>query len=139
LLVPVASEALAALNWSVSGWLERNLTGLPAICAYRIVHLTGGTVTKAAFAGTASGVTLTSDAAGFATLRFIRKAFFGEELLLAGSKGEFLSAIFADDGLVVVHLIPHIKYCAVQICTTHLSLYSTIYKKSIIPVYGGRS
>jgi hypothetical protein len=108
LLVPVASEAIAALNRSVSGWLERNLTGLPAICAYRIVHLTGCIVTVAAIAGTAIGVTLTSNPAGLATLRFIRKAFFGEKFLLVGSKGEFLSAIFADDGLVVVHLIPHL-------------------------------
>ncbi|HWP22017.1 MAG TPA: hypothetical protein VN417_04660 [Candidatus Cryosericum sp.] len=107
LLIPVASEAIAAFNRSVGGWLERNLTGLPALCANRIVHLTGCIVTVAAIAGTAIGVTLTSNPAGLAALRFIRKAFFGEKFLLVGSKGEFLSAIFADDGLVAVHLIPH--------------------------------
>ena len=107
MLVPVASEAIAALNRSVSGWLERNLTGFPAICAYRIIHLARCSVAVSAIAGTASGCALTSDAAGFATLRFIRETLFGEKFLLVGSKGEFLSAIFADDGLVVVHLIPH--------------------------------
>ena len=108
LLVPVASEAIAALNRSVCGWLERNLTGLPAICANRIVHLARRSVTVAAIAGTATPwCALTSDTAGFATLWFVRKAFFGEKYLLVGSKGEFLPAIFADDGLVVVHLIPH--------------------------------
>ena len=107
--LPVASEAIAALNRSVSGWLERNLTGLPAICAYRIVHLARCSVTVSAIAGTATPwCALTSDTAGFAALRFVRKAFFGEKFLLVGSKGEFLSAIFADDGLVVVHLIPHL-------------------------------
>ncbi len=99
---PVASEAIAAEDWSVGTWLERNLTGFSALRTYRIVHLAGF-----AISGTASGVTLTSVPAGLAALRFIGKAFFGEKFLLIGSKGKFLSAIFADDGLVAVHLIPH--------------------------------
>ena len=110
--LPVVSEAIATHDRTVGAGLEGNLTGLSALCAYRIVHLTGGTVTEAAVAGTAAGVVFTSDAAGFAALWFVRKTFFGEKLLFVGSKGEFCSAIFADDGLVVVHLIPHIKYCA---------------------------
>ena len=106
--LPVASEAIAAHDRTVGAGLERNLTGFSALCANRIVHLAGCIVAVSAIAGTASGCALTSDAAGFATLRFVRKTFFGEKLLLVGSKGEFLSAIFADDGLVVVHLIPHL-------------------------------
>jgi hypothetical protein len=107
LKLPVASETIAAHDRTVGAGLEWDLAGLPARCAYRIVHLAGCIVTVAAIAGTAIGVTLTCNPAGFATLRFIRKAFLGEKLLFVGSKGEFLSAIFADDGLVVVHLIPH--------------------------------
>jgi len=122
LKLPVASEAIAAHDRTVGAGLERNLAGSPARCANRIVHLAGGVVTVTAIAGTAIGVTLASNPAGFAALRLICKAFFGEKLLLVGSKGEFLSAIFADDGLVVVHLIPHLKYCAMQICTTQLPL-----------------
>jgi hypothetical protein len=105
--LPVTSEAIAAHDRTVGAGLEWNLTGLPTLCANRIVHLAGGIVTVSAVAGTAIGVSFTSNPAGFATLRFIRKAFLGEKLLFGGSKGEFLSAIFADDGLVVVHLIPH--------------------------------
>ena len=106
--LPVASEAIAAHDRTVGAGLEWNLTGFPTLCANRIVHLAGCIVTVAAVAGTTIGVTLTSNPAGFATLRFICKAFFGEKLLLVGSEGEFLSAIFADDSLVVVHLIPHL-------------------------------
>jgi hypothetical protein len=118
LLVPVASEAIAALNRSVSGWLEWNLTGLTTVCANCVEHLA-----RCSVAGTAAGVTLTSNPAGFATLRFIRKALFGVKLLLAGSKGEFLAAIFAGNGLVVVHLIPHIKYCVALVNTTQMLIY----------------
>ena len=107
LKLPVASETIAAHDRTVGAGLERNLTGFSALCANRIVHLAGCIVTVTAVAGTAIGVTLTGNPAGFATLRFIRKAFLGEKLLFVGSEGEFLSAIFADDGLVVVHLIPH--------------------------------
>ena len=108
LKLPVTSEAIAAHDRTVGTGLERNLTGPATLCTNRIVHLAGCIITVAAVAGTAIGVTLTSDAAGFAALRFIREAFLGEKLLFVGCEGEFLSAIFADDGLVVVHLIPHL-------------------------------
>ena len=93
--LPVVSEAVTAHDRTVGAGLERNLTGLTAICAYRIVHLTGRIVTVAAIAGTAAGVILTSDTAGFATLRFVCKALFGEKLLFVDSEDEFCSAIFA--------------------------------------------
>ena len=110
--LPVVSEAVTAHDRTVGAGLEGNLAGLAAFRANCVIHLARRSVTVAAIAGTASGCALTSDTAGFAALRFVRKAFFGEKFLLVGSKGEFLSAIFADDGLVVVHLLPHIKYCA---------------------------
>ena len=103
LKLPVASEAIAAQDRSVGTGLEGNLAGLAAFRANCVIHLARRSVTVAAIAGTASGCAFTSDAAVFATLRFVRKTFFGEKFLLVGSKGEFLSAIFADDGLVAVH------------------------------------
>ena len=107
LKLPVAFETIAAQDGSVGSRLERYLAGPPAFCTYCVIHLTRCVVAVSAVTGTASGVAFTSNTAGFATLWFVRKAFFGEKFLLVGSKGEFLSAIFADDGLVVVHLIPH--------------------------------
>lgn len=123
LKLPVASEAIAAQDGSVGTWLERHLARFTTVCTNCVIHLTRCVVAVAAIAGTASGCALTSDAARFATLRFVRKTFFGEKLLLVGSKGEFLSAIFADDGLVAVHLIPQIKYCMVRKYTTQVPLY----------------
>ena len=102
--LPVASEAIAAQDRSVGTRLERYLASFSALRANRIVHLAGGVVTVAAIAGTTvSGSAFTGDPAGLAALRLVRKTFFGEKFLLVGSKGEFLSAIFADDGLVAVH------------------------------------
>ena len=121
--LPVASEAIAAQDRSVGTGLKGNLAGFAAFRANCVIHLARRVVTVSAIAGTASGCALTSDAAGFATLRFVRKTFFGEKLLLVGGKGEFLSAIFADDGLVAVHLIPQIKYCMVRKYTTQVQLY----------------
>ena len=121
--LPVTSEAIAAHDRTVGAGLERNLAGFAAFRANCVIHLTRRVIAVSAIAGTASGVALTSYAAGFAALRFIRKAFFGEKFLLVGSKGEFLSAIFADDGLVAVHQIPQIKYCMVRKYTTQVPLY----------------
>ena len=102
--LPVASEAIAAQDRSVGTRLERDLTSFSALRANSIVHLAGGIVAVSAVAGTTvSGSAFTGDPAGLAALRLVRKTFFGEKFLLVGSKGEFLSAIFADDGLVAVH------------------------------------
>mgnify|MGYP003512718953 CR=1 FL=1 len=90
------TETIAAIDRTISARLKRNFASFSATCADGIEHL-------AIAAISAPGVFLPSVAAGFATLRFVRKTFFGEKLLLVGSKGEFLSAIFADDGLVAVH------------------------------------
>ena len=131
LKLPVASEAIAAQDRSVGTGLEGNLAGFAAFRANCVIHLARCVVAVSAIAGTASGCALASDAAGFATLRFIRETLFGEKLLLVGSKGEFLSAIFADDGLVAVHQIPQIKYCMVRKYTTQVPLYCFFLGMSI--------
>ena len=92
----LSSETVAAVYRAVAAGLEWNLAGFSALCAYRIIHLT------AAF----PGVSPARVTAGFTALWFVCKAFFSKKLLLAGSKREFLSAIFADQGFVVVHEIP---------------------------------
>ena len=72
--------------------LERNLAGFSAAGAHGVVHLAG-----------AAGGFFACVTAGFAALRFVGEPFFGVEFLLARRKGEFLSAILADEGFVVVH------------------------------------
>lgn len=132
LRLPVASEAIAAQDRSVGTGLERNLAGSSTFRAHCVIHLARRVVAVTAIAGSAAGAVLTSNTAGFATLRFVRETFFGEKLLLVGSKGEFLSAIFADDGLVAVHQIPQIKYCMVRKYTTQVPLYRIFPSMSII-------
>jgi len=78
--------------------LEGNLAGLTALSTNSIEHLTGAAVP--------TGIAFTGITAVFAALRFVRKTFFRVKCLLAGSKSEFLSAILADQGFVVVHEIP---------------------------------
>ncbi len=95
------SEAIAAIYRAVAVRFERNLTRLSALCADRIVHLACTVIT----------VALTCVTACFATLRLVCKSLFSIKFLLAGSKSEFLSAIFADEGLVVVHNIPLKNTC----------------------------
>ena len=78
------SEALAAVNGTVSLGLEGNL-GFAAAT---------GTGSSEELAGSA-GVVLTGIAAGLATLGLILEATLCVELLLAGSEGEFVAALFA--------------------------------------------
>jgi hypothetical protein len=92
----LSSEAIAAVNRTVVAGLKRNLAGLSALCAYRVEHLASASA-RTAFARVA---------ANLAALRLVGEAFFGVELLFTGRKREFLSAILADEGLVVVHEIP---------------------------------
>ena len=89
-------KAFAAVNRAVITRLERNLASLSALRAYCIIHL----------ACLNAVCCFASIAARFATLRLICEALFSIKFLLTGSKGEFLSAIFADQSLVVVHEIP---------------------------------
>jgi hypothetical protein len=91
------AEALAAVDRTVIARLEGNLAGLAALSTNCIIHLTGAAITAAASA---------CHTACLAALGLIGKAFFCIKFLLTSSKGEFLSAIFADERLVFVHVIP---------------------------------
>jgi len=93
----LSTETIAAINGAVATRLEGNLTRLSALRAYGIEH---GTRTAAI-----TGVALAGATAALATLGLVIKAFFCEKLLLAGSKGELLAAILADDGFVLKHVI----------------------------------
>ena len=74
--------------------LEGNLAGVAALGANGVKHLTCAALTALSLAvGTTS---LTS-------LRLVGKTLLCVKFLLAGSKGEFLSAIFADQCFVAVH------------------------------------
>ena len=103
-------EAIAAKNRTIVPGLEGYLAGLAALGADGVKHLTISAAVAAAAA-------LAGLSAVFAALRFVGESLFGVELLLAGSKGELLSAVLADDGFVAVHEIPLKCNCAVQICT----------------------
>lgn len=77
--------------------LERNLAGISALGASSVIHLT---CTALATLGLA---VLT---ASLASLGLIGKALLDIKFLLTCSKGEFLSAIFADQSFVAVHRKP---------------------------------
>ena len=93
------TEAVAAVDRTIVARFEGNLAGLATLRADRVEH----GPSAAAVAGI---LLLARGSAILAALRFVGKTFFGEEFLLAGSEGEILSAIFADQGLVAVHWIP---------------------------------
>ena len=97
-------KALAAVNGTILTGLERNLTFLAAGCANCVIHLALASVAAGCLAGVA---------AGLATKRLVGETLFSIELLLSGSEGELLSAILADQNLVVVHEIPQSFSCGV--------------------------
>lgn len=92
------AETIAAIEGAVATGLKGHPAGLAALGANGVEH---GALTAAV-----AGIALTSYAAGLATLGLVGKAFLREKLLLAGSKGELLAAILANDGLVLKHVIP---------------------------------
>lgn len=96
----LSSETVAAIYRAVIAGLKRNLAGLSAICTNCIVHLT-----RTAVAARIT-VILAFVAAGLTALGLVCEAFFSIKLLLAGGKSEFLSAILADEGLVIKHVKP---------------------------------
>jgi hypothetical protein len=100
----LSSETVAAINRAIGAGLERNLAGLSAGGADCVVHL----------AASAACILLACSSAGLAALRLVSEAFLRVKLLLAGSKGEFLAAILADDDFVVVHLLPLYKNSSVK-------------------------
>ena len=95
------AETVAAINRTILTGLEGNFAGLSALSAHGVVHL--------AFATTAALAALAGHAAGFAALGLILKAALRVKLLLTGGENEFLSAILADQCLVLIHEIPLLK------------------------------
>ena len=101
-------KALAAVYGTILTGLERNLTFLATGCANSCIHLALASVTACCLAGIT---------AGLATKRLVGETLFSVEFLLSCSEGELLSAILADQNLVVVHEIPQ-SFCAVSGTTT---------------------
>lgn len=85
-------EALAAVNGSVAAGLERELSLAAALRADSDKVLT-----------LASLSVLSLVAASLAALRLVLEALFSIELLLASRKDEFLSAISACEGYVLIN------------------------------------
>ena len=93
-------EAVAAIYGTVSMRLKGNLAFFTAFCTYGVIHLTG--------CGAVASI-LACVTACFAALGLICETFFCVKFLFTGCEGEFLSAFFADEGLVFVHDIPLLK------------------------------
>ena len=88
-------EALTAVDGAISAGLERHLSLAAATVADDGVHLPGST--------TVAALGTTGSTAGRAAARLILEALLSEELLLAGRKNEFVAAVTAGQGLVLVH------------------------------------
>jgi hypothetical protein len=89
--------------------LERNLCDLAALAARRGEHFAfcGNSAAGAVAAGAAGAVTalgFASRATVEATIRLVREAFGGKELLLAGREGKGCIAVYAIEGFIGVHL-----------------------------------
>ena len=74
--------------------LEGNLAGVSALGTNGVEHLTCAAL---------SALGLAVCTASLTSLRLVGETLLCVKFLLAGSKGEFLSAIFADQSLVAVH------------------------------------
>ncbi len=83
-------ETVAAVNRTVTGRLERNLSLCTAVSAGCGIHLTGSAVVSTGIALLLAALT-----AGQATARLIGETFLGEEFLLAGSEGELGATVAA--------------------------------------------
>ena len=92
----LVAEAVTAVNRTVVVRLEGNLAGVATLGANRVKHLTGCTRSITARI-------LAVGTAALASLGLVGEALLCVKFLLAGSKGEFLSAIFADQSFVAVH------------------------------------
>ena len=87
-------EAIAAVDRTVRLGLKRH-TSLAAA---------SGTGSREVLTGAASGV-LASVAAGLAALGLVLEAALRIKLLLTGGENELVAALFAYQGLVLVHLL----------------------------------
>jgi hypothetical protein len=88
------AEAIAAINGAIIMGLKRNLAGVAALGANGVKCLTCAAL---------STLSLAVCTASLTSLRLVGETLLCVKFLLAGSKGEFLSAILADQSLVAVH------------------------------------
>lgn len=95
------TEAISAIDGAITSGLERHLGSAAAGCANSFVH-------RAVVGAPVGGGTFAGIAAGLAALGLVGESFFSIEFLLVGRKGELLSAIFADDNFVLIHLKPRL-------------------------------
>ena len=89
-----AGEALAAVNGTIFTGLEGHLAGFAAGGASGVEHLAGGT-----------GGLLASVTAVLAALGLILEAAGSVEFLFTGGEYELIAALFAYQGLVLIHLL----------------------------------
>ena len=99
--------------------LERNLAGVAALGANRLEHLTGCTRSITARI-------LAVGTAVLASLGLVGEALLCVKFLLAGSKGEFLSAIFADQYFVAVHRLPSFIRAPCRSVVTYFTMFEAI-------------
>jgi hypothetical protein len=88
-------EALAAIHRAIFARNKRNLSGLAAVSANSVVHLTGCT------SGGPAG--FACSAACFAAGGFILETLLCVEFLFASGEHELSATIFANQRLVFVH------------------------------------
>ena len=88
-------ETIAAIHGTISAGLERNLSLTSAAIADDRVHLPGSTAITVLCA--------TRGTAGRAAAGLILEALLREKFLFAGRENEFVAAITAGQGLVLVH------------------------------------
>ena len=93
-LSAAGGKALAAVHGPILPGLKRNLRGLSAFCANRVMHF-------ARSAGSAAG--LSSLTAGLATGGLVLESFFGIEFLFTSGENELSATVFAYQRFVFVH------------------------------------
>ena len=94
LILTLGLEALTAVDGAISAGLEGHLGGAAAAVANHFVHLA---LTAVATVLTAGG------AAGGAAAGLVLEALFGVERLFGSSEHEFVAALTAGEGLVLIH------------------------------------
>ena len=94
-IVSKLAETIAAVDGTTITWLERDFTVLPALSAYRTVHLPI-LVPVAAIGPPGSSVPTTRETA----FGLVRVAFGREELLFLSRENEVLAAVYTLKGLL---------------------------------------
>lgn len=97
-MLKLLAEAIAAVDGAIPTGLKGNGTGVAALSTNSLKH---GALATGTGCDTLAGVT-----AGLTALGLIVEALLSVELLLSCGEGELLTAVFANDCLVLEHGIP---------------------------------